>query len=86
VIALGRSLELFFPDQRFGTVDGRNSAGRQVQLKLSVPGRTAKTLDIAILFDRSGSTNSPVGSRGLSVHEAMKLGLGSALSTLKGKV
>jgi Vault protein inter-alpha-trypsin domain len=85
VIALGRSLELFFPDQRFGTVEGRDSAGRQVQLKLSVPRRTAKTLDIAILFDRSGSTNSQVGSRGLSVHEAMKLGLGSALSTLKGE-
>ena len=85
VIALGKSLELFFPDQRFGTVEGRDSAGRQVQLKLSVPRRTAKTLDIAILFDRSGSTNSQVGSRGLSVHEAMKLGLGSALSTLKGE-
>ena len=81
VIALGKSLELFFPDQRFGTVEGRDSAGRQVQLKLSVPRRTAKTLDIAILFDRSGSTNSRVGNRGLSVHEAMKLGLGSALST-----
>jgi hypothetical protein len=85
VIALGRSLELFFPDQRFGTVEGRDATGRQIQLKLSLPRRSATALDIAILFDRSGSTSSSVGKRGLSIHEAMKRGLASALSTLKGE-
>jgi hypothetical protein len=77
VIALGGSLELFFPDQRFGTVEGRDSAGRQVQLKLSVPRRTAKPWTL-----RSCSTDQDhqqsSRSRGLSVHEAMKLGLRSA--------
>src|SRR6516165_7122850 len=41
VVTLGRALELFFPDQRFGTVEGRDAAGREVQLELSVPRRIA---------------------------------------------
>ncbi|WIM12547.1 VIT domain-containing protein [Enhydrobacter sp.] len=83
-IPLSQSLELLFLDQAFGAVEGRDAIGRRVHLMLSVPPTSAGNLDIAILFDRSGSTSSAVGMHRLSVHEAMSRGLQSALGTLKG--
>lgn len=72
-IALDRHLYLQFPDQHFGQRKGTDAWGREVTLSLTKPVIESNALDIAILVDRSGSTDSPLG-RG-TVHTAMRKGL-----------
>lgn len=69
-IDLGRAVEILLPGLRFGEVEGVSADGRRVRLSASLAERGARPLDIAILIDRSGSTDAKFD--GVTVWRAMQ--------------
>lgn len=80
-ITLDRHLVLEFPDQSFGPRTGIDAWGSKVNLTLKAPLRQDDALDIAVLVDHSGSTNSQLGEG--QVHGAMVRGLSAWSRSLR---
>ncbi len=81
-IALDRAIEIVVPGMRFGTVAGRDGAGRPVRLKLHRAEGGDGALDLAVLVDRSASMNMLADEAGLTKFEAVRRGLSSAMNHL----
>lgn len=81
-IRLDRALSLTFPHAKFGVVRGRDADGRAVTVTLERQAMTARPLDVAILFDRSGSTGGRIASDGETVWQAMRDGLANSISDM----
>ena len=83
-ISLDKAIELQFPGETFGSLAGQSGDGRNVRIDMKPIAETERPLELAIVFDRSGSTASRVDVVGdRSIAEAMKHGLSSALSALR---
>jgi len=82
-ILLDRALELRIEGGAFGSLDGIAADGRRVRMTLSPVGAGEVALDLHIIVDRSGSTNSPVREGTVSIWEAMRNGLAVELAALR---
>lgn len=83
-ISLDRAVELQFPNEAFGSLTGRSGDGRNVRIDMKSIAETERPLEIAVVFDRSGSTASRVDViSGRSIAESMKHGLSNALLGLR---
>jgi hypothetical protein len=60
---LDRAIEIAVPGATFGVREGVDAKGRTARLALDPISAGEANVDIAILFDRSGSTNSRVFDR-----------------------
>ena len=81
-IRLDRAIEIVVQGGRFGTVTGVSADGHQVRIDLRQQSASERSLKVAILVDRSGSTSSTVGSGSETVLSAMRDGLADVLSGL----
>ncbi len=84
-ISMTQSIELLFPEQKFGFVSGFDAWGREVSINLKQSAPSAKKLDVAILMDRSGSTSENVGTRGKTIRSAIEDGVRHAVRNFHGK-
>jgi hypothetical protein len=87
-VMLNNAIELRVANGCFGKVSGVSATGQIVEMKLTPAKATDGLLDLAILVDRSGSTGTSIGNRGISgasVWSAMKCGLTSSLSRLQSQ-
>ena len=82
-ILLNRSVEVVIEGGAFGLLTGRAADGRAVSLSFKPAYGHDASLDLHILVDRSGSTQSPVGRTEVSVWQAMRNGLRDVLRTLR---
>lgn len=83
-IPLNRSLNLSFPEARFGVSKGIDACGRQVSIALKPTEAGNEPLKLAVLFDRSGSTNASAdGYRDQTIWTSMQNGLGAAFDKLQ---
>ena len=81
--SLAKGLFVTFPESSFGLIEGHDAQGRRVSLSMApLPSTTDKTLNISILFDRSGSTAQDSGCS-KSIWQAMHEGLAHALKSLR---
>ena len=71
-IPMNESVELLFPDQKFGHVSGFDAWGRKVSINLKHSRNSDKRLDVAIMLDRSGSTSERVGQNGTTIRLAIE--------------
>lgn len=75
-VVLDTAIEIHVSGGEFGSHVGMSADGREVQLDLYAADEQDQSLDLAVLFDRSGSTHSLASHDGdLTVWEAIKLGL-----------
>jgi len=81
-VPMNKSIEVLFPDQIFGEVTGFDAWGRKVSVNLKQSGGSDKNLDVAILLDRSGSTNEAVGQAGKTIRVAIEEAVRSAIRQL----
>jgi hypothetical protein len=81
-VPLDRPIVLRLEGGSFGERTGRDAFGRQVRLSLAPAPRTGTALDVAVLFDRSGSTGHAAGASGETVWHAMRRGLSGAFAAL----
>lgn len=79
-VPLSRAIELTLAQTAFSPVSGTTADGRSVTLSVA-PAAADDRLDLAVLFDRSGSTSSAVG--GGTVWSAMQEGLAHCLAQLR---
>ena len=80
-VPLDRAIEIIVDDGTFGCRNGCAADGSAVSVELTPLRTTKRPIDVAILFDRSGSTGfSSYGER--SVWSAMRTGLTEALNEL----
>ena len=84
-IPMTQSIELLFPEQKFGFVSGFDAWGREVSINLKQSAPSAKKLDVAIILDRSGSTSENVGTKGKSIRSAIEDGVRHAVRNFHGK-
>ena len=84
-ISMTQSIELLFPEQKFGFVSGFDAWGREVSINLKQSASSAKKLDVAIMLDRSGSTSENVGTRGKTIRSAIEDGVRHAVRNFHGK-
>ena len=84
-ISMTQSIELLFPEQKFGFVSGFDAWGREVSINLKQSAPSAKKLDVAIILDRSGSTSENVGTRGKTIRSAIEDGVRHAVRNFHGK-
>ena len=84
-ISMTQSIELLFPEQKFGFVSGFDAWGREVSINLKQSALSAKKLDVAIILDRSGSTSENVGTRGKTIRSAIEDGVRHAVRNFHGK-
>lgn len=82
-VALDRAVEVAIPGAAFGVRDGRDARGRRVELSLAATATGDEPIETAILFDRSGSTDNALVGSGMTVWQAMRAGLQSALGELR---
>lgn len=81
-VPLDRPIVLRLEGGSFGERAGRDAFGRQVRLSLAPAPRAGTALDVAVLFDRSGSTGHAAGASGETVWQAMRRGLSGAFAAL----
>ena len=84
-IPMTQSIELLFPEQKFGFVSGFDAWGREVSINLKQSAPSAKKLDVAIILDRSGSTSENVGTKGKTIRSAIEDGVRHAVRNFHGK-
>jgi hypothetical protein len=82
-ILLDRAVELRIEGGSFGKLVGRAADGRTVNLSLEPVGSGEAALDLHVIVDRSGSTNSFVRDRTATIWEAMRDGLVAELSAMR---
>jgi hypothetical protein len=81
-VPMNKSIEVLFPDQILGEVTGFDAWGRKVSINLKQSRGSDKNLDVAILLDRSGSTNEAVGQAGKTIRVAIEEAVRSAIRHL----
>ena len=79
-VVLNKAIEITIEGGWFGAVQGVTADRHVVELALKPVEVTENCLSLAILFDRSGSTHSPVGNGTTSIWAAMRAGLAEALT------
>ena len=82
-ILLDSAVELRIEGGSFGKLVGRAADGRTVTLSMQPIGSSDAALDLHVIVDRSGSTNSLVKDQSISVWQAMRDGLAAELATMR---
>lgn len=82
-IVMDRAVELRVEGGCFGKLTGRAADGRTVSLTLEQVGSGDDALDLHIIMDRSGSTNSIVSDGTATVWQAMRDGLATELVRMR---
>lgn len=82
-ILMDRAVELRVEGGAFGQLRGKAADGSAVSLSLEPVGAGDVALDLHVIVDRSGSTNSPVREGTISVWQAMRDGLATELSAIR---
>ena len=82
-IPLNRSLEMVIEGGSFGLLTGRAADGRAVSLSFRPTHGHDASLDLHVLVDRSGSTQSHVGRAEVSIWQAIRDGLSDVLRVIR---
>lgn len=82
-ILLNKAIEIVVKGGAFGSLLGNSAEGNQVRVTTRPVHSGEKALKLAILVDRSGSTNSRIGDRSMTVLAAMRHGLYEAMAELR---
>jgi hypothetical protein len=81
-VELNKAIEIMIDGGTFGLVRGTAADGRHVELTLAAAPVESKPLSCAILFDRSGSTDTLFAHTNCSVWQAMRDGLADVFAQL----
>ncbi|MDN2584284.1 VIT domain-containing protein [Aquibium sp. ELW1220] len=82
-ILLDRAVEVLVEGGSFGSLSGKAADGSTVSLTIEPVGSGEAALDLHVIVDRSGSTNSPVRDGTSTVWQAMRDGLASELGEMR---
>jgi Vault protein inter-alpha-trypsin domain len=82
-IDLTRQIIITFPQAEYGRLQGYDAYGRRLSVTLQREETSALALNLAVLFDRSGSTSAHIGDKGSTVWSSMRDGLKKSLLDLQ---